>query len=348
MKTKIYLFGRHSEKTPFYYTSYRHIFSKYFDYTEDIDQANILIFGFSKDIFDGITKISAAQKKNPAIKLIVLSEEPLWDSLWSKGFLQKKVSIQHKGITVSYYNLNHFTSNIFSFKKIPYFITTHNDFFNRYGSYFQRNKNFSTNKIYKIWEEAVIRKAFFAEKRLGKKYNIAMEKQDLLGLCTFRTEVAENVDKDKLLLVGQGWDEISSCQKRQSLADWHLDKLATLDKQSYVVSGIENTHFPSYITEKIFDALLVVGIPLYVASPQHHITKLISDDSFINLYKLPPLEAARRIDNFEPTDTYIKTYHSTQKELANTFSKISDLKKERQHVVDKVTEEVMQVLNLSD
>ena len=61
---------------------------------------------------------------------------------------------------------------------------------------------------------------------------------------------------------GKGWH---SDQPRQSLPDWHLDKLVQLDRQSLFVSALENTLVDHYLTEKIFDAYAVLSVPLYAA-----------------------------------------------------------------------------------
>ena len=89
-KLKICLLGRHSHRLIFSYPAYKILFDAEFVYTNQIDKADIILFGFVIDINEYEDEILRAIKKNPDISLIVLSEEPLWDTLWSPFFKKKK------------------------------------------------------------------------------------------------------------------------------------------------------------------------------------------------------------------------------------------------------------------
>ena len=120
----IYLLGKHSNRTPFSYSAYNDIFiSKGVRFVSDILESDFIIVGFKVDLYENFNDINRAINVNSNLKVVVLSEEPLWDSLWSSGFDSKVGEIKKDGIILTYYNANHFTSDIFDFKKIPYFLS---------------------------------------------------------------------------------------------------------------------------------------------------------------------------------------------------------------------------------
>ncbi len=81
--------------------------------------------------------------RKPDLRVAIVSEEPLWDTLWSGDFRAKHDVLKSKLGTVRYAVLNHFTSDIFDWRYLPYFITTSDDFFARYRNYFLRNAKLS-------------------------------------------------------------------------------------------------------------------------------------------------------------------------------------------------------------
>ena len=88
---KICLLGKHSSRTPFSYSAYREYFSERGVIIEsDPLNADYIIFGFKIDIAANTEILKEARKKNKKLKIVVLSEEPLWDTLWSSGFSEKK------------------------------------------------------------------------------------------------------------------------------------------------------------------------------------------------------------------------------------------------------------------
>ncbi len=331
--TKVFLFGRHSKRIPFSYASYRSISEKFFQFVCRPDEADIIIAGFSKDFEDESELLLEVLHKKPSLKLAILSEEPLWDSLWSGEFWVPKGSLVIDGFHYQFDVLNHVTTRIYGFQKFPYFITTSDDYFVRYANLFRRNAQFSNRDILNVWKQALIRQAHFAEKRSGSSYEFANADLDMCGLSCFRSQIAERASGLGVLRVGQGWGTET---KRQALPDWHLDKLVTLDLQSFIVSSIENTHQLDYISEKIFDAFAVLGIPLYVASPEHSIHRILPAGSFINLHGCSTGEAVNLIETFEPSADFLAAYREAQYCLAKLFTDIEGFWSERRRVVEQI------------
>jgi hypothetical protein len=341
---KIHLLGKHSNRTPFSYKEYKSLFQRDFIYVNKPEYADFLVFGFYIDIKENIDVIKESLIHNPQLKLVILSEEPLWDSLWSGDFTKKKQCINIDDLEIEYYFLNHQTTSIFDFDKIPYFLTTSDDYLVRYHTLFLQNSKLSTKEIRAIWEQAEIKKAFYAEHRLGDKYSVKFPEIDLQGLCSYRTELTSAFEGKDALIVGQGWGETI---KRQKLADWHLDKLVALRNKSYIVSALENTHQINYITEKIFDAFAVLAIPVYFASDRHNINKIIKRETYINCYGKTIGEAVNLMDNIQITDEYVVNYKEQQLRLATIFSDYNAINKERQSVVGKVFNEFKNIKSAS-
>ncbi len=335
-RKKLALFGKHSNRTPFAYHEYRKLFSQNYEYIETPENADFIASGFEVDFTHHPSECKTILAQKPSASLINCSEEPLWDTVWSKEFrtptIPLSVEKKHPKIRV----INHENSNVFEFHKIPYFITTDNNYFVRYSNLFTQNSKLTAEEVLHIWQNSSVDFAFFAEQREDDRYNYNLPDEDIYGLSVLRTQIAQTFTAmPSTLTVGKGWNTNAP---RQKLADWHLDKIATLNRRSKIVSGIENTHQINYISEKIFDAYSVLATPVYYASPNHNIHKIVSPDSFINIFELTASEAATKIKNFKPDLKHAQNYLETQRKLAKLFSNPQTLLNERCQVVDKIAD----------
>lgn len=334
MKIKVHLFGKHSNRTPLSYSAYSAVFDKHIDFTNDPLAADYIVSGFNIDFRDNAETVQIILSKNPDVKFVVFSEEPLWDTIWSGAPSSIDAEIQLKtcsGIhTLKYKFISHLTSSIFRFEKLPYFITTSDDFFIRYLNLFHRNSKWSNSDIRSLWSNAPIDCAFIAARRPSPSFDISLLSGQVLGLNRFRTLVAERVATQKnVYLEGLGWGTDIA---RQTLPDWHLDKLAMLDKKCRVVSALENTHVADYISEKLFDAYAVLAAPIYHALPGHRALELVNPSSFINTAGLSADEAADSISEFIANDSFLDAFRDSQKRLYALFSDARNLHTERARV----------------
>lgn len=320
------------------YAVYRPLFSRHFDYVDRADEADFIVAGFIQDIRKGSAELGYLLRRRPKASVVVLSEEPLWDSLWSgAGWTERSVRLESDEGAFTVHQLNHCTSSIYCYARIPYFVTTCNDFAIRYGSLLTRNARLGAEDIRTQWRGAPIAEAYFAERRDGERFEVREPRFGVRGLCAFRTRVAARAPDAGTLRTGDGWTE--GATRRQSLPDWHLDKLAHLDHRARIVSALENTHHPDYVTEKLFDAYAVLGMPLYYAEPDHSVFRLVSPQSFINLHGLSPDEARGVIESFEDTRERVEAYRETLSALGALFMDADALLDERRRVVDEVVGE---------
>lgn len=341
----VFLMGRHSHRTPLSYSVYRNIFQHFINYVERPEQADLIVFGYVTNIAEHADELASLLKKNPSLRLAVISEEPLWDTTNSGDFTKKENVCVVDKYEFKYHVINHVTSPVYEFNEIPYFITTSDDFFARYSFLFRRNVGLSARELRDVWNKAIIKVAFFAEKRtLEKKYDVRFPELDVYGLSVYRTKLAAEYPHQGVLRVGEGW---GANVKRQALPDWHLDKLACLDKKAFLVSGIENTHHKYYVSEKIFDAYAALGIPVYFASPQHSVNIIIDNKSYINLYGKDIQSAIQTLTSFSHNDEFVVSYQKTQELLADRFSSVDSYIEERNYVVKKVMAEINAIFEVN-
>lgn len=333
---KIHIYGRHGNRTPFAYAEYRQLFIRHFEYVDKPEQADYMVAGFNIDFRDNAPEIQRLINANPALQLVVFSEEPLWDTLHSGDFQNLKTAVkanvgEHEYM-LNYHVVNHVTSHVYDFEHVPYFITTSNDYYVRYANMFARNIKLSSDDFVKNWQAARTRYAFYAARRVGANFDVQYQNGAIIGLNAYRSLIADGIQGDSVLREGEGW---GSAIRRQALADWHLDKLAALDRQSCVVSALENTHLSSYVSEKLFDAFAVQAIPLYYAHPDHRVFRLVENGSFVNLARLSLERALDRINSFVWDEAFIERYRATQAQLAKLFANPTKYISERKRVVSE-------------
>lgn len=330
---RVCLFGRHSNRTPLAYAPFQKLVQGKVDFVQAPDTADVVLTGFNLDLRENAKILQQATRLNPQLRLAVISEEPLWDSIWSDGFAERKRLLQHDGAELGYSFFNHSNSEIFDFQNIPYFLLTHEDFQARYGLLLARHTDLTPQALCHHWQNAAVPAAFYAEVRDSDPYRKSWPEQGVHGLSVYRTEVAQQVGLPGTIRVGKGWH---SDAPRQALPDWHLDKITALDMQARIVSAYENTHQNAYISEKIFDAFVVGGIPTYYAGSQHRVLELVPNSCMINTYGQDTAAAAARIADFTPDTAFAETWLETARTLQKRFTNLEAIAFERQRVADAV------------
>jgi len=310
--------------------------------------ADVCVSGFQVDFSGAQDELRQACRDNPDLRLVILSEEPLWDTVWTRDDRARTASLDKPGLPpLPYTVVNHRNSDVFDFAALPYFITTRDSFPARYAAAFKRNAELGADEIVERWSNGPVRAAFFAEKREDPRYDFSREEEDVYGLSVFRTQLASRARQGPLIRAGKGWNQDGP---RQAMPDWHLDKLAQLDRKCLLVSALENTHVKSYVTEKLFDAYAVLGVPLYFASPNHDVFRLVGQGSFLNLFGKDAMEAADLVDAFKPDRAFAEVYLDTQKRLAGLFGDHALLEQERKRVASgvlRVLEETVMLPSLA-
>lgn len=335
---KIALLGRHARRTPLSYPPLRRRVGDRLAWVDDPTGADLLLTGFNIDWRENIEVLAPllARPRPPA--LAVMSEEPLWDVTWSGPFTGRAGRMTVGTAEVAYTFLGHETSDIFRFDRLPYFVLTDDRFPLRYAAMMARLAGTAPAALLARWQAAPIGAAFFAEKRQGDSYVGGFPDRDVTRLSSYRSTVAELSQGPGVLRVGKGW---GAPVQRQDLPDWHLDKLALLDGRVRMATAYENVHQHNYISEKIFDAIAVGGVPVYWAGPRHRIFELVPDSAMLNTVGLDPAAAAARIAGFVPDLALAESWLETCAHLARLFGDFRVIAGERQRVADAAVAEIL-------
>jgi hypothetical protein len=112
-------------------------------------------------------------------------------------------------------------------------------------------------------------------------------------------------------LFGRGWGDSTGTMSRRSAdavaASYRgeipaLDKLAVLSRYKFAIC-FENTAFPGYVTEKIFDCLVTDCIPVYLGAPD--IADMIPPDCFVDM---------RRMGSYARLERYLRGMSESEAE----------------------------------
>ncbi|MCL5256102.1 MAG: glycosyltransferase family 10 [Gammaproteobacteria bacterium] len=250
---------------------------------------------------------------------------------------------------LTYYNINHATSGVFQFDKIPYFLTTDDKFVQRYAFAFERNSQYSPSELLEHFQSAELTFAAMAEKRTAQRYDVVVRVQndsekgyDIQGLCRYRSlatqAVLDRLPDSRLDIRGGGWRKQQ--QKRQTLDDWHLDKLITFDKRAKFSSALENTDQPFYVTEKLFDAYAMLSVPVVHQSTTQALEQLACSHSLINVAGKKPEDLPNILQSFRLDSDFANEYGGTMQNLAGLFSHPKVLANERSAIVSRLLSEL--------
>ena len=251
-----------------------------------------------------------------ATPLVLLSEEPFWDTIWGTRPLDPMLYVESPLGALPVHQISHTTSALFKGLPVPYYLLTNHRFANAYRARFARN----AARPIADWQEDLNARAtdvsFMFERRDARHHWVEWPQADVTGLCSWRTDLAKACTTGVVERLGQSWQGGPS---RFTLStDWHLDKLTRLDGKTRLMGAIENTHQPDYMTEKFFDALACGAMPIYWASPQHRVHELgLPEGAWLNVQGLTPEAAAQKIAQ---TRVDAATLLEAQQILARFFS----------------------------
>jgi hypothetical protein len=338
------LLGRHSHRTPLSYAPLQRAANRRIRLVDNPAVADVVVTGFNIDLRENAATLAALLKLRPEIRIVVISEEPLWDTCWAQGFVERDRVLRAGDDEIPYRFLNHENSDIFSFDQVPYFVLTNDRFLLRYQSLLAPQPGLGAQSLLQRWSAAPYRAAFYLERRNTDVFAPSFPERDIEGLSVYRTRVAEMFDGDGVLRVGKGWQD--EC-RRQDLPDWHLDKLTMLRNRTRMLSAIENTHHNTYVTEKPFDAFAAGAIPVYHAGPRHRVFQLLPAQAMINTFGLEPDAAAKRMEDFRPDAAFADAYLETQRRLHRLFTDFEIVTTERQRIINATIAELERWLERS-
>jgi len=271
MKKKLFLSV--TEKASIYNSSnYRWRIERIFNVVEDLDDAEVILltdpFYHQHDFLQSKQKINA--------QLYSFSDEPIWD-LYSNVVTPEKLKenvVEWNGHKIT--QLNHFNSDVFEFDTIPYYLTHHPDIVAKYITMAMQWSSKTDKELVDIWKKRPINIQALVGKangRFEKKVSKIFDECNMVR----RSKIAEEIGEDKEnRLDGKGWSKqsgktcVSNARDNRS---WHYHKIKSCMSSRYLLS-MENTLAPNYITEKIFDAVFSLNVPIFNFPPDHKFHKL--------------------------------------------------------------------------
>ncbi|CUK25834.1 putative glycosyl transferase [Cognatishimia activa] len=333
---KVHLSGHHAKRTPLSYAALAPLFENQIVQVSDPVAADVIAFAHNMDLQDANLDVVSAWRdlQRP---VILLSEEPFWDTIWGARPLDPVIVTDTSFGALPVRQISHQTSDLFRFDKIPYYLLTNHRFARAYQRHFQRNATRSALE----WQEDFAKRpasiSYMFERRPEPYHWVTWPEGDLIGLCSWRTELAEACRFKGVERLGRSWDGRES---RLTLGyDWHMDKLTQLDGHARMIGAVENTHQPQYITEKFFDAFACGAMPVYYASPQHRIHDFgLPQESWVNLYGLTPEEGAEKIAQHEWNATFFEAFREAQNQLYRLFGTMDHWRAERARWAKKLPE----------
>jgi len=332
-RLRLYLAGRHWRRTPFSYPALAPLWQDRAVALPEPNKADLIIWANPRDpARTSDEQAETGTGKGKAATHVLFSEEPLWDTIFGPDPLARRISVPGPYSTaLVLHQVNHHRSPVFAFDRIPYYLLTSSDYASRYAACFARNARLCPadwKAAFAARQRALI---FMAERRPEAFHDMVRPEGDLIGLCAWRTLLAEACAKGDLVkgteCVGVSW---GNGESRFVVDDWHQDKLNRLDGQVRILSAIENTHQPDYISEKIFDAFACGARPLYTASPGHRLHDLgLPPESWVNLWDMETAAAAREIADLTWDDGFFAAYAVAQVQLARLWTDPSIIVAER-------------------
>ena len=329
---RIFKTGTHAHRTPLSYPALARLFDDHIELVATPAEADLYVFAHSLDIQNAPRALAEDWQRRQR-PLLLLSEEPFWDTIWARQPLASWRLVDSRWGPLPVHQLSHQTSDIFRFERIPYYLLTNHRFANAYATKFTRNAKRSVADWRQHFRQAPCDLTFMFERRPEPYHSVGWPEGGLFGLAQWRTRVAELCQQGRIDRLGRSWQK--NTPPRGQLTDWHLDKLSQLDGQSRVLAAFENTHQAQYISEKIFDAFACGALPLYVADPGHRLHDLgLPPAAWINLCDHSPEEAAQSIDALDwQDDSWLEemlcAYSAAQQNLADLLANPRNWQRER-------------------
>lgn len=337
----IYRTGALRHRTPLAYPALAPLFAPHVAEVADPLEADLWLFAHPLDVTDAPPALVEHWRAR-RLPVVILSEEPFWDTLWGRRPLARHFTIDTRAGRLPVIQLNHATCAIFRFAEIPYYLLSNHRFANAYAARFARNAGLSPADWQARFDGYPTDLTFMFERRPGAFHSVRWPEGDILGLCAWRTEIAEACEGERIRRLGASWQ---GGPTRFGLDNWHLDKLVRLDGTTRKLAAFENTHQPQYLTEKLFDAFACGALPLYAASRHHRVHGLgLPPAAWLNLYGMTAPEAAQAIRAWRPDAAFFDAYAQAQSMLAARFGDTGLWLDERARLAKAVLAELRGVL----
>ena len=342
---RVFRSGYHAHRTPLSYPALAPLFAGAITEVDRPAAADLHLFAHIRDIAEaGEALVRDWRRRRRPV--VLLSEEPFWDTIWGRRPLDRHIHVETAWGVLPVVQVNHQTCGVFAFDRIPYYLLTDHRFANTYRHRFARNAARPASAWRADFAERPLQASFLFERRPEPYHAMQWPEGDLIGLCSWRTEMALAC-QGAVERLGRSWHAGPGAPPpaRFDLGNWYLDKMLRLDGRARAIGAVENTHQPSYLTEKFFDALACGALPLYFANPGHGIHRFgLPQEAWVNLAGLDPVAAAARVMGLKIDSARLEAFHAAQSRLAALFGDTGAWVAERARLARALSQELERVL----
>ncbi|NAZ38183.1 glycosyltransferase family A protein, partial [Rubellimicrobium sp. CFH 75288] len=184
--------GRHTHRMPLSYPALHPLWS---DLAErlppdaDPATADLILWAHPSDPAASRPEVLAQAGRR---SLALLSEEPFWDSLFSPDPLAARIRLEAAGSGgLMLHQANHHRSAIFAWEHLPYLALTEPAWIARWRRLLTRNAALGPDAWRDSFAARPLEAAFLAERRPEPFHDLLWPGGDLVGLCAWRTRLAE-------------------------------------------------------------------------------------------------------------------------------------------------------------
>ena len=239
---------------------------------------------------------------------------------------------------------------MFSYKKIPHFLTTSDVYFKNYLTYVNKAK---ITDISKIWTKKKYDVSGIYVRRHAETKNEFHVGDNINNKCLhfFKNKLADDLKNNNNDLDCDFFGENNSTYEgltditiRDSL-DFHAAKLEWSFFNTKFLFAFENTMTESYVTEKIFDAVASLSIPIYCLPPTEDIKfKGINlYDSLFKGYETLLSELVKKIKELDTETALKENLDILENHYLSEYE--SNIKEEISSRVLKLNKSVNRILN---
>ena len=314
---RVFRTGTHALRTPLSYPALAPLFTPAITLVDRPEDADMYLFAHSMDIATDPWPIIAdwRRRRRP---VVILSEEPFWDTIWGRAPLARTRVLETVAGPLPVSQINHQTDDLFRFDRLPYYLLTHPRFLASYRTRFARNAALSETSWRQRFAAARSGLTFMFERRPERYHDVTWPEGDLIGLCAWRTDLAQAFTESEAERLGQSWQGGAT---RFDLDDWYGDKMQLLDGRARILGAVENTHQPHYLTEKIFDAFACGSLPLYYATRAHRLHEFdLPEAAWLNLAGYTAQEAADLVRGVTFDSLFFDAFRAAQEQLRRIFT----------------------------
>ena len=130
---------------------------------------------FGRQIFEMLAAV-------PDLRLVLLSEEPFWDSIWMPDPVSRHQSHETEHGVLPYTVLNHVTSGIYKADRIPYFLLTDPRYIAHYRPMTARNAGMSATAWHDHFSNARDDAVFMNIRRTGQVFFTELSRRRYVGV----------------------------------------------------------------------------------------------------------------------------------------------------------------------